>query len=134
MLSDYLRLDTMDTYDVTVRRDGRFWFVEIPSIDGATQARSLVEVDEMAREYIALSRDLPADSFDLHVRIELPSEVRQHLAAVDTARQAESDARTQAAAEWASAARALKDAGLTVRDIGAALKISHQRASQLVNG
>lgn len=124
----------MHAYDVTVRRDGRFWFVEIPSIDGATQARSLGEVEEMAREYITLSQDVPADSIELQVRIELPSEVRQHLAAVGAARQAESDARTQAAAEWAAAARALKDAGLTVRDIGAALKISHQRASQLVNG
>lgn len=37
-------------YDVTVRRDGRVWWVEIPALDGATQARTLGEVDVMARD------------------------------------------------------------------------------------
>ena len=37
-------------YEVVVRRDGRFLFIEIPSLDGATQARVLNEVEAMARD------------------------------------------------------------------------------------
>jgi hypothetical protein len=119
-------------YQVVVRRDGRFWFIEIPSLDGATQARVLTEVEEMARDYIAEVTETPADSFALSVRIELPAEVQAHLAAAAALRDEEAHARSQAAEESRAAARALKREGLTVREIGAALSISHQRAQQLV--
>lgn len=33
-------------YDVTVTRDGRWWMVGVPAIDGLTQARRLSEAAE----------------------------------------------------------------------------------------
>jgi hypothetical protein len=126
---------TRDTeqYDVTVRRDGRFWYVEIPALDGATQARNLSEIDEMAKDYITEITGTAADQFEIVVTIELPTDVQAHLAAASALRDEEAHARSRAAEESRAAARALKSQGLTVREVGAALGISHQRAQQLVS-
>jgi len=51
----------MKTYIANVTRDGKWWMVAIPEINGLTQARRLSEAETMAREYIALSLDLPPD-------------------------------------------------------------------------
>lgn len=124
---------TLNTYAVTVRRDGRFWYIEIPALDGATQARSLSEVEEMTRDYIASFMKVSDDSFELNISVELPAAVQEHVAAVELARRAEAVARSKAATEWSAAARELRNQGLTVRDIGLALHVSHQRAQQLIS-
>lgn len=116
-----------------MRRDGRFWYIDIPALDGATQARTLTEVDEMAKDYIALATGTPADRIEVAVTIELSADVRAHLAAASALREEEAHARSRAAEESRAAARALKSQGLTVREVGAALGISHQRAQQLVS-
>lgn len=119
-------------YEVRVRRDGRFWYVGIPSLEGATQARRLDEVDQMAREYIALVTG-DESPIELDVHIELPSKVRDlvtHVAVLRT----EAEARQrEASVEARQAAVMLKADGLTVREVGRALGISHQRAQQLVS-
>jgi len=43
------------TYDVIVTREDAWWMVSIPEIDGLTQARDRGEVEQMAREYIAVT-------------------------------------------------------------------------------
>ena len=45
----------MPSYDIEVTRDGRWWMVHIPAIDGLTQARFPGEIVEMARDYLSLS-------------------------------------------------------------------------------
>lgn len=122
-----------ERYEVTVRRDGRFWYVDIPALDGATQARNLSEIDEMAKDYIAEVTGTPVDRLEIVVTIELPAHVQAHLAAASALRDEEAHARARAAEESRAAARALKSQGLTVREVGAALGISHQRAQQLVS-
>lgn len=124
-------------YTAIAQRDGKYWFIRILELgttpDGLpTQARSLIEVEPMARDLIAVYLDVPEDSFDVEVEIELPDPVRQHL---DTARRLAdeaADALTNSARERRQAALALKELGMTVRDIGAALGVSHQRAQQLL--
>jgi len=37
------------TYTATATREGRWWLVRVPEIDGVTQARSLAEAEVMAR-------------------------------------------------------------------------------------
>ncbi|MDQ6900484.1 MAG: type II toxin-antitoxin system HicB family antitoxin, partial [Candidatus Dormibacteraeota bacterium] len=52
-----------------VRDEDGWWIVEVPEVDGAmTQAPRLDQVEEMAREVVALLLELPADSFDVVVR------------------------------------------------------------------
>jgi hypothetical protein len=120
-------------YEVSVRRDGRFWYIEIPALDGATQARNLAEVEEMAKDYISSVTEAPVSGIDVAVTIELPADVQAHLAAATALREEEAHARSRAAEESRAAARALQARGLTVREIGTALGISHQRAQQLAS-
>lgn len=57
----------MKTYEVTINREGKWWLVAIPKIDGITQARTVKEAHDMAKDYIAITLDVPADSFQVHV-------------------------------------------------------------------
>ena len=123
----------MSIYTALVSRDGRSWHVEVPEIDRVTQARNLNEVDLMARDLVAIMTGVEPDSFELDVRIQLPDSVRAHLSEVERARHAEAEARSHAATELRAAAAELKNAGLSVRELGSVLGISYQRASQLTS-
>jgi hypothetical protein len=123
----------MSMYTALVSRDGRFWHVEVPEIDRVTQARNLNEVDLMARDLVAIMTGVEPDSFELDVRVQLPDSVRAHLSEVERARDAEAQARSHAATELRAAAAELKNAGLSVRELGSVLGISYQRASQLTS-
>jgi hypothetical protein len=57
----------MVTYTVRVTREGKWWMIRVPDIDGLTQARRLAEVDDMARSLIAMTTNTPADSFEMRV-------------------------------------------------------------------
>jgi hypothetical protein len=124
---------TNKTWAVNVQRDGKFWLIQVPGLEGGTQGRTLAEVDEMSRDFIAEMTDSAESTFDIDVNIQLPAEVLEHLAASERLREADALARRQSAEEARIAARLLKTSGLTVREIGRALKISHQRAQQLVS-
>jgi hypothetical protein len=123
---------TKKTWSVNVQRDGKFWLIQVPGLDGGSQGRTLAEVDEMSRDFIAAMTDSPESSFDIDVIIQLPADVVAHLAESERLREQAAIARSQSAEEARIAARLLKSSGLTVREIGRALKVSHQRAQQLV--
>lgn len=123
----------MKTYTVTAEQDGKFWFVRIPELDGATQGRTLSEVPEMARDYIATVTGKPESSFDIVLQLKLPEAVREHLRKSRELRAEEARLRAQAAEEAKAAALGLRDEGYTMRDIGVALDVSYQRAHQLVS-
>ena len=54
------------TYKATVQPDGKFWFIDVPSLENVfTQARNEEEIEPMTRDVISLMLDIPADSFDL---------------------------------------------------------------------
>ena len=121
----------MDTYHANVERDGRFWLIRVPEIGRSTQARHLREVEEMARDLIAVMHDIAPDSFDVVVSHRLPKSVQAHLARAEKLRKESDLAKSRAADESRAAVRELVDAGLPLRDIGQLLGISHQRAAQL---
>jgi hypothetical protein len=122
----------MTTYSARAVRDGAFWFVTIDGVRGATQARTIAEIEPMSRDYIAIIEGIPASSVAVEVEVELPESAQAHLDSMKRLRAEAADAQAQAAAESRAAAHALKDEGLTVREIGALLGISHQRAHQLI--
>ncbi len=88
----------------------------------------------MARDLVAVMRDVDPDSFELTVSITLPEQVRAHLEAAARLREESARANTAAAKESRAAARALSNMGMPLRDIGVALGVSPQRASQLLAG
>jgi hypothetical protein len=128
----------MHQYKVEITREGRWWMVHIPAIDGLTQARRLTEAPTMAREYIALDRGIPLREINVEVtsvRIEepYPRELLQsatqikHIRAQANELERESAERAREYAHW------LVSHGVPVRDIAALLEISPQRVSQLAN-
>lgn len=120
-------------FRVTAKRWSHGWELHIRGV-GVTQSRSLIDAEEMARDFIALDLDVPPDSFD----VEVAPQVSQVLdAEIKAARRATAEAAVvleAAARRSREAARHLREAGLTGRDIAAVLRVSPQRVSQLLQG
>jgi len=124
------------TYTVVVKRDGEWWHIRVPELQNVfTQSRRLDQVDHMAREVTALMLDVPEDSFDLQIEMELSADLSERLAETRRLRQeaeaADLRAR-QAVRELASDLTV--ERRLTVRDAGSLLNLSHQRVAQLLHG
>ncbi len=124
----------MKTWHAKAWRDGKFWIIEVEGLPSATQARSVREIDEMVYDFVSILTGEPTNAFHVETSIELPSEVELCLKRATDLRSQADAARRAAAEESRKAARALKASGLTVRDVGAALGISFQRAHQLIKG
>jgi predicted RNase H-like HicB family nuclease len=123
----------MNTYRAIATRDGKYWLVHVPELGQYTQARTLSEVEPMVSDLISLVLGVSADSFRVDVQNELSEDVRHHLELATKYASEAAWAQTEAANERRFAARKMRDEGMTVRDIGAALGISHQRAQQLIS-
>ncbi|MFI5698064.1 hypothetical protein ACIA58_39780 [Kribbella sp. NPDC051586] len=124
----------MKTYEVTVERDGRWWMVAVPELDGLTQARRLDEVEQMAREYIAVTTDVPLSRVAVEVT-GIAADGQDLLEAkvlVDGLRRRAKELEALVAELTREVASALTGASVPVRDVSSVLGISHQRVSQLV--
>lgn len=123
-------------YDVNVTRDGKWWMVEVPAIDGLTQARRVSEVEDMARDLIAVMLDVPLSTVELgRVDWDIPGvgDVSATVAELSSLRAAAHEAETLAAKLMRDTAESLVAADVPLRDAGALLGVSHQRVGQLVN-
>lgn len=70
------------TYTAVCRRVGDWWAIDVPEAQGVhTQARRLEQVEAMARDAVALLRNVPADSFDVTVEPHLDDEAELTLPA-----------------------------------------------------
>jgi predicted RNase H-like HicB family nuclease len=118
----------MTRYTAECRRSGAWWAITVPELKGVhSQAKRLDQVEDMARDAIAMFLDAAPDSFDVDVQPDMPDEVRAALKAREEAAKAEERANRTTI----NAVRALLGSGLTVRDAGRLLRISPQRVSQL---
>lgn len=123
-----------ETYDVTVTRDGRFWMVAVDALDALTQTRRLAEVEQMARELIALETRTSVDAVRVAVRVQLANtDLTARAQEVKTARAEAEASEARALSVARNLARDLTAADVPVRDIATLLDVSHQRVSQLVN-
>jgi len=114
-------------------RGSGWWVVEVPEIEGLlTQAKTLGQVELMVKDAAALITGEPEESFEVEVVPVIAEEVREHLTAAKRLFEVAARAQHSAAEESRLAARELVASGLTVRDVGAVLGVSHQRAHQLV--
>jgi predicted RNase H-like HicB family nuclease len=122
------------SYTARCRRSGAWWAIDVPELRGVySQARRLDQVEGMARDAIALFLDVPDDSFDVILQPVLPEELEIELQEAKTARSRADDAGREAQDAVRHVTRRLhNELGLTVRDAGAILGVSHQRAQQLL--
>lgn len=122
-------------YNVNVTRDGRWWMIEIPRIDGLTQARRLKEVEKMARDYIALATDQTVGEVELgHVNIvvgevDISTEQRR----IHLLNEAARVAREHATTATSNLINELLDEEVTLRDIATLLGVSYQRIQQIAS-
>lgn len=118
----------MKRYTATCRRVDNWWAISVPELKGVhTQARRLDQVEDMARDAIALMLDVSPNTIEVDVKPELPDEVAKARRAREELREAEeaANAATEKAARW------LVKHGYTVRDAGKLLELSPQRVSQI---
>ncbi len=121
------------TYTAVCRRVGDWWAIDVPQVRGVhTQARRLDQVEAMARDAVALLRNVSADSFAITVEPHLDEEAERTLAASSEAtRRARQSAEEASRLQRQAATTLLTKYRLTVRDTGRLLHVSPQRVSQL---
>ncbi len=54
-------------YTVHAEREGKWWMIRVPAIDGLTQARRITEIEDQARSLIAVSTDTPGSDIDINI-------------------------------------------------------------------
>ncbi len=119
-------------YTATARRDGQWWMVQCDQLPAAiSQVRRLGQAAETHREAIAFVAEIAEADVDVTAVMDEP--VASQLQHVAQLRAAARDAEQEARALWSASAHELHESGMTVRDIGAVLGVSYQRAHQLVS-
>lgn len=124
---------TTRTYTVSYERDERGWWVaSVRGVRGChTQGRTLEQARRRVREALGLFvKD--ANKADFVEQIRLPQRARRALARGLTARQRADHERARAVKAVQEAMQALAGMGLSRRDTGELLGLSHQRVQQLV--
>lgn len=56
-----------EVYTATATRQGRWWIVSVPAVDGVTQALHLDDVAQAAAELVAVTRDVPLE--DVRIKV-----------------------------------------------------------------
>lgn len=123
-------------YDITVTRDGKWWMIEVPAIDGLTQARRISEIEDMALSLIAVTVDEPASQIELgsmHIVVAGLGDVTEYSHDVEAARSAAEEAEVNVSRIMREKANLLVDADIPLRDAAEVLGVSYQRVHQLVS-
>jgi DNA-directed RNA polymerase specialized sigma24 family protein len=121
------------TYRALVERQPGWWIISVPELDLVTQARRIRDIQHMATDLVAAWLDM--DPAEVRVEIEdftPPAAVIEQMGRAKRLL-------GQATREQEEAGRLASDAvgvlidelGLTLRDAGEILGISHQRVAQL---
>ncbi len=125
----------MKRHVVHARRVGSWWALDVEGVNGAhTQVRRIDQAAEMARDAIAGVLDVARDSFEVSIVPVVPAAVRTVIDDATHARSQAVQAQDAATRLMREAAQRLIDEGLTVRDAGVLLGVSHQRIAQLLAG
>jgi predicted RNase H-like HicB family nuclease len=122
-------------YTVIYERDkSGAWLARVREVPGChTYGRSIRQAERRIREALSLWVD-DADQAELFPKIRLPRRARDAVRKAEAARARAERDKQQAAEAAEAAAQCLNAMGLSVRDTGEVLGISHQRAQQILSG
>jgi predicted RNase H-like HicB family nuclease len=121
----------VQTFDVTVEREGRWWVFAIPELGTGGQARSLAEVEHEAQGVAAMWLDVAPETVAVRVAPSAPADALNEWQAADRDEAAARDAQARAAARRRAVVVKLREAGYTAADTGAVLGITKQRVYQI---
>jgi hypothetical protein len=122
----------MDVVVLARRRRGRWMLTsdQFPTV--VTQASSLPRAASAFADAASLTTDTDFDPTTITVVVDLPSDVLERLE-VARMRRVEADTAAQRSLSRSKeAARAMAEMGLSLRDIGWTLGLSHQRVAQIL--
>lgn len=122
----------MSRYTVTAERGARVWVLQCKEFPGALSEVVRLDQADVIREAIAFVAGVPEDSVEIALEPVVDPKATKHLTAARSKRERAAQLTAEAANELTLAAQTLHGSGLTVRDIGWILDVSHQRAQQLV--
>jgi predicted RNase H-like HicB family nuclease len=125
---------TMSTYTVRYEKDETGWWVAtVKEVRGChTQGRTVDQARRRIREALELFVD-HADEAELIDDVALPANARTLLRRVQSTRKRAEEEAIKLQNSTAEAAEVLtKDVGMSVRDAGELLGLSHQRVHQLL--
>lgn len=121
-------------YTVKLERDEDGWWVAtIPDVPGChTQARTIVQAKERAREALGLFIGDAAETVELTAKAELPAGVRRAVEQSHRSRERADTEAAKAAEATREAVEELTKLGLSTRDAGELLGLSRQRVHQVL--
>ena len=123
----------MKRYSAIFERDeSGSWLARIPSIRGChTYGRTLEQARTRLREALGLWIDRPEDAV-IEEAIRLPADLRTAIQRSRRTRERAEREHENAQTQTRAAAEALVEEGVSLRDAGELLGLSHQRVQQLV--
>lgn len=127
-------VESMSTYTVRYERDETGWWVAtVKEVRGChTQGRTIAQARRRISEALGLFVD-HADKADLIDDVVLPANARTLLERVQSTRKRAEEEAIKLQSSTAEAAEVLtRDVGVSVRDAGELLGLSHQRVHQLL--
>ncbi len=118
---------------VRARRSGGWWAIDAPDMPGLhSQARRIDQVEDAARDALATLLEVDPATVKVEVDLELPEAWARVVEDARRARASAEQAERAAADTVRRAARELTAAGLSMRDVGSIMGVSHQRVAQLL--
>lgn len=120
-------------YRARVEWDGRYW-VAVPDVGGVTQARRLDQLPSRVAEVLRLMTGEGVGAADVELDVHYDDEGLGRRAAELRDRRALLEVSEKELTELtAETAKALRQRGMSLRDIGTLTGVSYQRAHQLVS-
>lgn len=115
------------------RKDGRWWLVEVPSLDSAGQAARLDDVEKAAQEIIELMVDLKPGSYQLRVDYVMPENMKVVWEGSKLRERKAREEQAVAARLARQTVQGLLEQGYNQKETAKLLGLSHQRVNQLAH-
>lgn len=124
----------MTKHIVEVYRDGKWWMADIAELDLLTQSRRIANIEDAAREAIAVTLDVDLLDVEIEIRMRPIAEIDVDAlrAEIHRVHEAASALEREATLRSKELTQSLAQAGVPLRDIGTIIGFSHQRAHQLL--
>lgn len=123
-------MEEVTDYNAIVTQADPGWSIYVPEVDRHTYAAHLREVEPIACDLVQVMTDVPLEK--IAVTVHLPADLADAIKAMHRARESVTAAEHTAREAQRAAATALRNAGAPLRDIAAALNLSHQRVHQVL--